>query len=302
MFGLVACGGYSGTKLENPDKAISYHYVGGYSGVWACKDDNKMAATSLKEIAALNAEGEAVAKKLKEDGKVKYLYMVEINMGDKSSGYTKAMMINGKKYTDDACYTFKVIRGKYDAEDKSYSNDQWIPDPKTGHVEALTNNIFLPTWQEEADDNGFSWADDNAITSGAGKYALIVADYGLASSKDVFGFGLAMVKVGDVTPAADLIARKEVVPVAEDTWGLVGAFNNWSNDVPMTKGADGKWTCEFTTTEANTGIKARTNGTWGTEVGGDGADGNYIVAAAGTYRAILDVEANTLTVVPANAQ
>ena len=105
--------------------------------------------------------------------------------------------------------------------------------------------------------------------------------------------GVATVKVGEVTAATDLVAKKLIPQIT--SWGLVGVNGDWNTDIVMTKGADGKYTCEFTATDACE-VKARANGSW--DVATSKGD-NVAVAAAGNYRAVLDANWN-LTIVPAN--
>lgn len=171
--------------LANAEK--SYHVVGG-STVWAAEDGNAMTAVSLNQVKALDAELAATLA-----GKdVKYLYM--------ATGYPLAAIAgwaaknNGEDI--DGGFTIKVIRAVYDQEDGTYFNDQWCPDPRTAHVEALTDNVFMPKFVEtpaEGEENLGTWADNPVVTSGDGLYTVVFAEYNSISTADVAGFGLAVI-------------------------------------------------------------------------------------------------------------
>ncbi len=91
-----------------------------------------------------------------------------------------------------------------------------------------------------------------------------------------------------------------------DAWFVIGAIagSGWTNDLPMTKQADGTWKSnEAYELAAGTEFKCRKGGQWAEQVGaGTGPadnDANYVVAEAGTYYIVLNVEARTITLVAA---
>ena len=150
-----------------------------------------MTATSVAEVAKLDKK---LAKKLSQKSNLKYLYMGEVELAGECTWKAKAL-VNGEVKEFDANHTVKAIRAKYDETDKAYIVDQWVPDPHTAHAESLTDNLFIPTWQEAADEKGFEWSQNPVCTDeGNAKYTLIVAQYDAVSSETVCGFGLGLVK------------------------------------------------------------------------------------------------------------
>lgn len=84
------------------------------------------------------------------------------------------------------------------------------------------------------------------------------------------------------------------------TWGLIGDFNDWAEDVSMTKVTEGVWT--VTMSELNGGFKFRANGSWDLNYGGsdfDSAeivyDGEYDIDTNGCNFTIYDATDVTLT-------
>lgn len=156
---------------------------------WEPTAENEMKAISLADVKALDKD---LYKNLK-DKEITGLYYGEVGFGVKEVGWTKDAMKDGEKITVDGSYTIKCIRAVYEEEDKTYLNDQWISDPKTAHAEALTDNLFIATWQEEADENGFSWSSDPICLGEAGTYGVVLAQYKDASAPTVPGFGIGLV-------------------------------------------------------------------------------------------------------------
>jgi hypothetical protein len=79
------------------------------------------------------------------------------------------------------------------------------------------------------------------------------------------------------------------------TWGLIGDFNGWSADVPMTYNATNQvWTGSVTAAAAG-GFKMRANGNWNLNYGTGGAanslvdNGSNIPITAGTHTVTLDI-------------
>ena len=198
--------GYSYQKecYSPREDELSYHVVGGFD-TWTAYNYNKMENCDLGELKKLDSN---LVAKLQQKG-VKHLYSAVINMGTSSASYTQLarFMENGKTYTVDMCYTLKIVMCEPDSG--SYESVQWIPDPKTAHVEALTNNYFIPTWQEDEDANGFSWSDNPVVTSGAGKYLVVVADYGKESNETQCGYGIAVIKIGEVEKNSSVLDSLE---------------------------------------------------------------------------------------------
>jgi hypothetical protein len=80
------------------------------------------------------------------------------------------------------------------------------------------------------------------------------------------------------------------------TWGLIGDFNGWSTDVPMTYSSSAQvWTGSITAGAAG-GFKVRANGNWNLSYGTGGAansltaaSGGNIPITAGTHTVTLDL-------------
>lgn len=198
--GMSACGAnYDKTVLavSGDDAGKSFHIVGGFggaAGVWSPKEEYKMAATSVAEVAKLDKN---LAKTLSKKTALQYLYSGEVTLGEgECADWTAKAKVNGEVKEFAANFTIKALRAKYDETDKTYVNDQWIPDPKTAHAESLTEKtLFINSnWAETPDEEGFHWDMNPVCISGAGKYVLVVAQYTTPSTPDSFGFGLGLVK------------------------------------------------------------------------------------------------------------
>jgi len=191
LMALSACGEkFDNTVLANPEK--SYHLTGDWD-TWSATEANKMEATSVAAVAKLD---KAVAKKLA--GKpLKYLYSKTVEFKDKEGGWEAPALVNGEVVQFNSGYTVKVIDAVYDEGEGSYGSQHWIPDPGdsgNSHLESLTDNLFVsPTYDATPDENGFSWAYNPVITSGAGKYTIVIAEYTTVSSATTFGYGMAAI-------------------------------------------------------------------------------------------------------------
>ena len=213
---LVACGGQKEKPQEDPlakyskvvlvDEEHSFHAVGGW-GAWACNDENKMTPTSLYNVAKLDTQ---LADKLAEKGAhLKYLYIFEgAAIGTKNdSGWTANAKVNGEVKSFDGSATLKALTGTYNAETEAYVNGQWIPNPLdsssgAAHCESLTANVFMPTYQQTADADGFAWDQNPVVTDeNGGVYTVVVAQYDTVSTMEVCEYGLGAIRTGDA-PAA----------------------------------------------------------------------------------------------------
>ncbi len=273
--GLAACsfGGKGGNAAESKVLEDTNHAAWVLHGPMLLKDgetvngwngkDNelyeasKLTAISIKEAKEINAEvGEKLAGK-----KVKYLYKYEgAVFGTRDAGYSKKFLDAEKNlFQANGSYTFKVATVDYDAEEEVYAEQQWIPDPKVSHAESLDGNIFFPTWSEKFDEDGFSWADDNVIRSGAGVYTLIVAQYDVAVSPTQPNFGIAAVKT-EAKEGQAYEALTKFVP-SEHTYGVIGLNGEWGTDAAALTLADGVYSATVTAT-ADTSFKIRADGGW----------------------------------------
>ena len=274
----------------------------GTQNAWNGKDTELYEAAALKAIALedVKAIDENVYNALAAKD-VKYLYTIDLIFGTNDAGWTTDCLIGGKMFKANGSYAFKIAQCTVDVDgdNKVYSEDQWIHDPKTAHSESLTpDTLFVPVWQEEADENGFSWASNPAVIGGPGLYTLVIAQYNNASTPDQAGYGIALV----LKEAKDGIAYEEILDwvAADHTYGIIGAFNGWDGDVAMEKVDDTTWTGEVELT-AGDEFKVRADGAWDyswgdptTENGNCAceADGTYVVTISfATGEGVITVEA-----------
>jgi len=184
VLGAASCG----SKVpEDPDH--SFHAVGGW-GVWEATEANKMTAITADESKQLGVD---------LTGKdVKYVYKYEVNIPAEDQSWTAKALVDGAVKEFNGKYTIKCIIAHFDKEEETYANDHWLPNPADtdpGHVEALTSNLFFPTYQKEPDEHGFAWDQNPVLTDGGSKYTFIVAQYNAVSSATVVGYGFGAVKL-----------------------------------------------------------------------------------------------------------
>ncbi len=282
---------------------------------WNGKSDelyeaSKMTATSIKDVKAINAE---VGKKLASKN-VKYLYKYEgAVFGVNDAGWTApfAPASGEGQYLANGSYVFKAAQLTYDEDDKVYSEDLWIPDPKKAHAEALDENLFIPPWREEVDEEGFSWASNQVVRGGAGKYTIIVAQYKETSAATVPGFGIAVVKTGSVEGGRDYVKQTDFTTYT--SWGVVGTITDWSKegtipDIAMTpNAAKTAYTATVDLTETDA-FKVRPENKWendqgfaavDTKTSDEGvknSDGNIAVTEAGKYVVTLTVKKYSVSI------
>lgn len=280
---------------ENEVKDAEGNWV---ANSWGENDNNHLTATTVSAVTEIS---EAVGAKLAEKD-LKCLYMGEVRLGVvESVTWKKCIMSDGKVWERNQGYAVKAIIEDYIEEDDVWSDYQWISDPKTAHLEALTpDTLFVPVWQEKADENGFSWSNDPVCIGKAGVYTIVVAQYKNASSADTPGYGMALILKEEAETNNE---DKLYVAPTENTFGIVGTINNWggSADVALTKVADGKYEGTITLA-AGDKIKVRANSSWDNSWGfaaleaNDAfvadTDGNIEVVTAGSYKVTLTVNAD----------
>ncbi len=97
----------------------------------------------------------------------------------------------------------------------------------------------------------------------------------------------------------------------KEAWGVIGMYNkddgffftdyneetrsNWNDELPMTAAGDGIFKTEAVELPEGCEFKCRMGGNWDTAIPGE----NFKVEAAGTYVIVLDVNAGTITLEPA---
>ena len=264
-----------------------YLLADGTENGWNSKDTALYEKSALKAISMKDVKdiSEDLYKALSEK-EVKYLYTIDLIFGTNDAGWSTRFIKDGVIYNANGSYAFKLAQcsSDVDGDTKVYAEEQWISDPKTAYVESLTPaTAFYPTWQEEKDENGFSWADNPVVIGGAGLYTLVVAQYKNASAAGQPGFGVGLV----LKEAKEGIAYEKVdlwVP-ADHTYGVIGSFvgSDWKTDVSMTSSGDKTWTAEVTLA-AGDEFKVRADGSWDNSWGKDGFNGaNFTCETAGTY-------------------
>ena len=284
------------TVLEDKENELwvahgQYLLADGTENAWNGKDAELYEKSALKAISMKDAQDISADLYTALAGKeVKYLYTIDLIFGTNDAGWTSNFLKDGVLYKANGSYCFKIAQctSEVDGDTKVYSEMQWISDPKTAYVEALTpDTVFYPVWQEEADEYGFSWASNPVVTGGAGLYTLVIAQYKNASAAGQPGFGVGLI----LKEAKEGNAYEEIktwVP-GDHTYGVIGSFNEWGADVAMEEAGDNKWTAEVELTEGAE-FKVRADGAWDFSWG-DGAD-NCKVEAAGTYVVTIEFDAD----------
>jgi hypothetical protein len=148
-----------------------------------------------------------------------------------------------------------------------------------GYVNITTTNGFKFT--NEADWNGTNYGD----TAANGESGVLNAGGGNNLNIPSAGYYFIQSSTKALTWSATHM-----------TWGLIGDFNGWSTDVPMTYNATTQvWTGTITAASAG-GFKIRANGNWTLSYGTGGsansltaASGGNIPITAGTHTITFDI-------------
>jgi len=278
----------------------------GSNNGWNGKDNelyekSTMTAISLEEAGRIDADlGAALAGK-----QVKHLYKyVGAEFGTREDVTRKIRVKkDGKFYYANASLSFKAVKLNYDAEEEVYAETQWIYDPKTAHAEVLAGDMFIPTWQEQPDEDDFTWASDGAILSGPGVYTVVIAEYNVAVGPTTPNYGIAVIKTEekeghDYEEILDWVAT-------EHTYGVIGDFdgNSWASDqAAMNRvGETLVWKASAVEIKKDKGFKVRADGDWTNSWGYDKVNttassdkvtnpdnGNITVNADGVYDIAID--------------
>ena len=272
-----------------------YLLADGTQNGWNGKDAALYEASALKPIslADVKALDEGLYNTLA--GKdVKFLYAIDLIFGTNDAGWNTKFLKDGKLFNANGSYAVKIAQcsADKDGDNVVYAEEQWISDPKTAYVESLTpDTVFYPTWQEEKDENGFSWADNPVVTGGAGLYTLVIAQYKTVSAAGNPGFGVGLV----LKEAKDGLDYEEILEwvAADHTYGIIGAFNDWSADVAMEAAGENVWTGEVEL-KADQEFKVRADADWTNSWGDPSTEsGNCKCEADGTYVVTIDFSAGT---------
>jgi hypothetical protein len=148
-----------------------------------------------------------------------------------------------------------------------------------GYVNITTTNGFK--FASEADWNGTNYGD----TAANGESGILNAGGGSNLNITTAGYYFLQTNITGLTWSATSI-----------TWGLIGDFNSWNADVPMTYNASSQvWTGTITASAAG-GFKIRANGNWNLSYGTGGSansltatNGGNIPVTAGTHTITLDI-------------
>lgn len=304
---LAACagggnGGNGGSAVLADDSHAAWVVHGQYlladgtENGWNGKD------TAVYEASTMTAISLDSVKELDEQlyntlaGKdLKYLYAVDVIFGTNDAGWTTDALIGDKMYKANGSYAFKVAQCSVDKDGDNtvYAEDQWISDPKTAYAESLTpETLFMPVWQEEPDANGFSWASNPVCIGEAGLYTIVCAQYNAVSAAGTPGYGIGLVKrdMREGIPYEEIV---EWVP-GDHTYGVIGSFNEWAEDVAMEAGEEDSWTA---TVDLSAGdeLKVRADGAWDYSWGVEGGE-NVKVEEDGTYLVTIKFGPTAITV------
>lgn len=191
---------YNEEVLESLDN--SYHIVGGYDyDNWEPNENNKMSAASIKQIYDIDRQlGSILSEK-----DIDHLYMRQIQVGQYPLEWTSKTFYKNKAREVSGEYTFRVSQSTYNMESHVYNENKYVPDAGnfsgTNRVEALTDNIFIPAYQSELDENGFNWNNSPVLNVRPGSYIFVMAEYKNANywyGGAGYGFGLIVVNGGDM--------------------------------------------------------------------------------------------------------
>ena len=177
------------TILANPDDQISYHAVGGYEGTWSANKNNIMTPCSINHIRGYDAD---LANTLTNKS-LQCLYFSKIYIDD-IADWENYAVVNGKRISFNGGHTFKCIECLYSVEEMNYLNNRWIPSPEA-YTESLTDNIYVPPYQEEHDKYGMDWNSNPIVITENGDYLFVMAKYSDDFTTTKPGWGLGMVKI-----------------------------------------------------------------------------------------------------------
>ena len=313
-FGLVACNQPASTPTPEPEpepaEKCTAHEDGyeGYfltgpnciqvNGVKASENKGKewdfggdsfeLKATELAKVKDIDKDVfDALTAKGTE---VKGIYTLSgVAMGLTKEGWGQNFKDGDDIYKANASYVAKIIKTKYNEEDDAWSTQQWIPDPKTAHVENL-KNYWCPTWQEKADEYGFAWDQNPVVTDNAGIYTVVLAVYNGGAAADHCNYGVAFVKTQELP-----VAYEKLLPWDADghNYELIGEFNSWADagTIALAKDTDGVFTAQITLDDpTKLSFKVRVAGTW------DVADWGTSSVQDDASKALIDLESGNIKV------
>jgi len=301
VLGLAACGGKPAHPTEGYT-VFGQFMVGEVANGWGDKSTEVYDATLMTKLDVENLEGDSATLL---DGKpVSEAYVISnVLLGTTDAGWSASAMKDNAKVSCNGSFAIKAGYATYDAEDAIWAVGTWIPDPHVTHVENLTaDDLFIPTWTEESDENGFSWADNPVALAGPGSYTVLLAKYTTSAGEDSYNYGMALLLDEELTSEyGEYTEVTEFVP-ADHTFGLVGTINTWGGtaDIAMVGNEDSSsFTVDYTFA-VDDEWKIRIDSAWVTPDWGfaavvsqpEGAfvdaGGNIKCAIAGEYTITLD--------------
>ncbi len=119
---------------------------------------------------------------------------------------------------------------------------------------------------------------------------------GVRMAKDEAGLKQALVDYEN-----SLTALFNRTAAEKNAWSVIGEIcgTNWDTDFPMTEIGDGFWQSDPLVLHAGEQLKCRKGGSWDENYGPDGLDGaNLVVPFDGTYCVLLDLNEETISLVP----
>ncbi len=133
----------------------------------------------------------------------------------------------------------------------------------------------------------------------------------LVSKNEADGKWLASINGAEVEVPEEKPVEEPVMVLGDHTWGVIGSFNSWGADAPMT--ISGNTATATITVDANAEFKVRADGGWdhdygfaateematapvdGTEFPATYKGGNIVVAEAGEYEVAFTIVGETET-------
>ena len=137
---------------------------------------------------------------------------------------------------------------------------------------------------------------------------LVVADGAIVALTTKGEDGKWLASINGEESAAPAPKEEPVMVLGDHTWGVIGSFNGWAEDVAMVvSGNTATATIEIVAEDADKKFKVRADGSWDNNYGFNSEDGslapvdgtqfaaNYnggdiVVAEAGTYEIVLTIE------------
>ena len=137
---------------------------------------------------------------------------------------------------------------------------------------------------------------------------LVVADGAIVALTTKGEDGKWLASINGEESAAPAPKEEPVMVLGDHTWGVIGSFNGWAEDVAMVvSGNTATATIEIVAEDADKKFKVRADGAWDNNYGFNSEDGslapvdgtqfaaNYnggdiVVAEAGTYEIVLTIE------------